>query len=333
VGTYDHNWHWYDATGQRMITLRTTGFNWAPDAITTGGTRTFYVYDGNDVALSIHRNGSGVFAVRARYLVVGVDNAIAGRFAGDFTAPKNLALINDRQGTTLAAMRGDGTQEDNVTYFTKDPFGGLIGATNQGGSMNTETGYAGASTPNASGGFIYLRNRWYDPKTGRFLTQDPIGLAGGVNLYSYAGNNPVMFTDPFGLCPDWATRSRGICLVVDLIYSLASPFHRARGEVPETPAEFPGAPASVRGTASEEVAAGVEQAGEQLVHKAAPRAAAGAIRGARAAPLVRRVMVGSRFIKVGSIVISLMIADPAKADAATCKIEKCLKGIEVRPAH
>jgi uncharacterized protein RhaS with RHS repeats len=46
-----------------------------------------------------------------------------------------------------------------------------------------------------------MRNRWYDPQTGRFLSQDPIGLAGGVNLYAYAGNNPASFSDPFGLCP------------------------------------------------------------------------------------------------------------------------------------
>jgi uncharacterized protein RhaS with RHS repeats len=32
------------------------------------------------------------------------------------------------------------------------------------------------------------------------LTQDPIGLAGGVNLYSYAGNNPIAFSEPYGLC-------------------------------------------------------------------------------------------------------------------------------------
>jgi murein DD-endopeptidase MepM/ murein hydrolase activator NlpD len=40
---------------------------------------------------------------------------------------------------------------------------------------------------------------------GAFLTQDPLGLAGGVNLYAYAGNNPIAFKDAFGLCPEYLT--------------------------------------------------------------------------------------------------------------------------------
>ncbi len=96
----------------------------------------------------------------------------------------------------------DGTKEINAIYYPRNAYGGLPGVNGQAreGSTNTETGYTGASTPNGTGGFGYLRNRWYDPKTGRFLTQDPIGLTGGLNAYEYAGSNPVLFDDPFGLC-------------------------------------------------------------------------------------------------------------------------------------
>ena len=48
-------------------------------------------------------------------------------------------------------------------------------------------------------GLYYYRARYYDPKVGRFISKDPIGLAGGINLYSYVGNNPVNFVDPLGL--------------------------------------------------------------------------------------------------------------------------------------
>jgi RHS repeat-associated protein len=50
-------------------------------------------------------------------------------------------------------------------------------------------------------GLQYMRNRYYDPRTGRFTQQDPIGLAGGLNLYGFAAGDPVNFSDPFGLCP------------------------------------------------------------------------------------------------------------------------------------
>ncbi len=46
---------------------------------------------------------------------------------------------------------------------------------------------------------LYVRNRWMAPGLGRFISEDPIRLAGGINLYAYAENNPADLTDPFGL--------------------------------------------------------------------------------------------------------------------------------------
>ncbi|MEA1900480.1 MAG: RHS repeat-associated core domain-containing protein [Thermodesulfobacteriota bacterium] len=44
-----------------------------------------------------------------------------------------------------------------------------------------------------------MEARYYDPQVGRFISEDPIGFAGGdVNLYAYVSNNPVMFVDPDG---------------------------------------------------------------------------------------------------------------------------------------
>jgi len=51
----------------------------------------------------------------------------------------------------------------------------------------------------AETGLHYNYHRYYDPKTGRYISPDPIGLAGGINLYAYVDNNPVVYTDPYGL--------------------------------------------------------------------------------------------------------------------------------------
>jgi RHS repeat-associated protein len=50
-------------------------------------------------------------------------------------------------------------------------------------------------------GTHYRRNRYVDLSTGRFTQEDPVGLAGGLNIYGFADGDPVNYGDPFGLCP------------------------------------------------------------------------------------------------------------------------------------
>ncbi|HEU4559482.1 MAG TPA: RHS repeat-associated core domain-containing protein, partial [Longimicrobium sp.] len=68
-------------------------------------------------------------------------------------------------------------------------------------------------------GQMYMRNRYYNPATGRFTQEDPIGLAGGLNVYGFAEGDPVSYDDPFGLCPNPLGRGLGSlqCATQDVI--------------------------------------------------------------------------------------------------------------------
>jgi RHS repeat-associated protein len=55
-----------------------------------------------------------------------------------------------------------------------------------------------SSVPDTIDGLYVMGHRDYDPTTGRFLNRDPIGYAGGTNLYAYTDDNPVNWIDPDG---------------------------------------------------------------------------------------------------------------------------------------
>ena len=67
----------------------------------------------------------------------------------------------------------------------------------------------------------YCKSRYYDPEVGRWLSIDHIAYLdvesiGGLNLYAYCGNNPVMYSDPSGNMPEWLKWTIGIGIIVGL---------------------------------------------------------------------------------------------------------------------
>jgi RHS repeat-associated protein len=64
------------------------------------------------------------------------------------------------------------------------------------------------SRENDNTGLYYYRARYYDPVLKMFVSSDPIGLAGGMNSYSYVAGNPLSFTDPTGLICEYSQGAR-----------------------------------------------------------------------------------------------------------------------------
>ncbi len=63
---------------------------------------------------------------------------------------------------------------------------------------STRLGWKGNVWEGGKTNLYYVRNRWYDPASREFISEDPIGIAGGMNTYSYAGNDPVNGSDSEG---------------------------------------------------------------------------------------------------------------------------------------
>ena len=129
--------------------------------------------------------------------------------SGKQSAGNTLWALNDHQGSVRDLIDNNGVIRQHVVY---DSFGKRISevdydtagvqiASNNAAAIDTVFGYTGRDW-DADIGMQYNRARWYDPSTGRWLSQDPRGFAGGdANLYRYVGNGSTNATDPSGLQP------------------------------------------------------------------------------------------------------------------------------------
>jgi len=167
----------YDRDALHRVTARRVNGavtqNWvykdglAPVAETDGGTNiiSFFVY--------------GTSALSPDYMV---REGVTYRLIRDFVGSVRL-VVN--------AATGDIAQR--LDY---DSFGKVLVDTNPGFQpFGFKSGLYDPDT-----GLVHFGARWYDPETGRWISKDPILLAGGLNLYAFCGNDPVNFFDPWGLC-------------------------------------------------------------------------------------------------------------------------------------
>ena len=111
------------------------------------------------------------------------------------------------QGSTMALSDASGNVTARLSY---SPYGEV---TVVSGTPNTPflfNGQFGVITgPN---GLFCMQARFYSPTFRRFLSEDPIGFQGGINVFAYTGGDPVNFMDPFGL--DWIPNPNGTNIFV-----------------------------------------------------------------------------------------------------------------------
>ncbi len=117
----------------------------------------------------------------------------------DGTAAGNQWFLADRNGDITDVVSADGTELNHIVY---DSFGNVVNQTDPT-ALLPRFGFAGM-VYDANTGMDYDNARYYDPVTGRFINQDPLGFGGGTaNTYEYANNDPTSESDPSGLDPNF----------------------------------------------------------------------------------------------------------------------------------
>ena len=165
----------YDALGRRASTTTLEGM-------------TRHVYDDNwQVVADLDEDDNVV----ASYIWgEGIDNLLAIKVGGASYYP-----LTDIQGTIWGYVD---SQNNVVARWRYDAWGNVLDEEVTVPALASIRYRFQCREWSAATGLVNFRMRWYDAEMGRWLSKDPIGLSGGLNLYAFCGNSPVVHVDPIG---------------------------------------------------------------------------------------------------------------------------------------
>lgn len=157
----------------------------------------YYVYAGNQVVADVDASGN---LLRTYVWGPGIDNLLAIT-TYSATETNTYYPLTDHLNTVHALVDATGQIIERYEY---DAWGKVLGICNSAGDELTESAVGNrylwqGREYDSTTGLYYFRARWYDPVVGRWLSNDPIGISGGLNQYVFCGNSPVNATDPSGL--------------------------------------------------------------------------------------------------------------------------------------
>ena len=169
----------YDALGRRVSTTNAEG------------TERHVYDDGWQAIADVDADGN---VLRSYVWGDGVDRLLAVKIGG-----RTYTALTDVQGTVWGYADESSAV---VARWTYDAWGNVLSEEIAEGAealRSVRYRFQGRERSSATG-LVNFRMRWYDPVTGRWLSKDPIGLNGGLNLYAFCGNAPNIDNDPFGRC-------------------------------------------------------------------------------------------------------------------------------------
>jgi len=200
--TYDYNGNQLAGGGRTNVwDSQNRLFSCTYDNVTSAFT---YGADGLRRSMTVGNNLTVHYALDGQS-VVQEGHLDQGDFVTDVTyllGPRGIEYRKDTSGVSWYLYDGLGSvvaevDEAGILTSTRkyDVYGGLRDSTGTGGDQKF-CGSLGHSTEPDTGGLIYMRARWMDPVTGRFISEDPAG--DGDNWFAYCANNPVNRVDSTG---------------------------------------------------------------------------------------------------------------------------------------